>query len=68
MPFSAVACFYLWRPFLKDQKDDLVLEAAVVSQCEYVITFNQRVFQGIEVFALKAVTPKEFLEKRGLLK
>jgi predicted nucleic acid-binding protein len=68
MPFSAVACFYLWRPFLEDQKDDLVLEAAVVSQCEYVITFNQRVFQGIEVCALKAVTPKEFLEKRGLQK
>lgn len=59
--------FYLWRPFLKDQKDDLVLEVAVVSQSEYVITFNQRDFQGIEVFGLKAVTPKEFLKDRGLL-
>ncbi|MCP5418078.1 MAG: putative toxin-antitoxin system toxin component, PIN family, partial [Chromatiaceae bacterium] len=30
--------FYLWRPTLKDPKDDLVLEVAVESQSEYIIT------------------------------
>ena len=36
--------FFLWRPFLKDPKDDLVLEVAVESQSEYIITFNTKDF------------------------
>ena len=34
--------FYLWRPYLKDPKDDLVLEVAVESQSEYIITFIKK--------------------------
>ena len=59
--------FYLWRPFLKDQKDDLVLEVAVESQSEYIITFNTRDFSGCEKFGIKIVTPYEFMKVRGLL-
>jgi len=59
--------FYLWRPFLKDQKDDLVLEVAVESQSEYIITFNTRDFSGCEKFGINIVTPYEFLKIRGLL-
>ena len=59
--------FYLWRPFLKDQKDDLVLEVAVESQSEYIITFNTRDFSGCEKFGVKIVTPYEFMKVRGLL-
>lgn len=58
--------FYLWRPFLKDLKDDLVLEVAVESQSEYIITFNIRDFQGIEKFGIKAMTPQDFLSSRGI--
>ncbi len=59
--------FYLWRPFLKDQKDDLVLEVAVESQSEYIITFNTNDFSGCEKFGVKIVTPYEFMKVRGLL-
>jgi putative PIN family toxin of toxin-antitoxin system len=60
--------FYLWRPILKDPKDDLVLEVAVESLSEYIITFNKKDFIGAEKFGIKAVTPKEFLVGSGILK
>ena len=59
--------FYLWRPILKDPKDDLVLELAVKSQSKYIITFNKKDFKGCEKFGILAVTPYEFLAERGLL-
>jgi putative PIN family toxin of toxin-antitoxin system len=57
--------FFLWRPFLKDPKDDLVLELAVESECEFIITYNRRDFAGTEKFGIKVLTPKEFLKKLG---
>ena len=60
--------FYLWRPFLKDPLDDLVLEVAVESQSEYIVTFNKKDFSGIERFGIKVVTPQEFMAERGILK
>lgn len=57
--------FYLWRPFLKDPKDDMVLELAVESESDYVISFNKRDFTGIEKFNLQVITPKEFLKIIG---
>jgi putative PIN family toxin of toxin-antitoxin system len=59
--------FYLWRPLLKDPKDDLVLEVAVESQSEYIITFNKKDFRRAGKFGIKIVTPKEFLQERGIL-
>jgi putative PIN family toxin of toxin-antitoxin system len=32
--------FFLWRPWLKDPKDDMVLELAVASKSQYIITYN----------------------------
>jgi len=60
--------FYLWRPFLKDPKDDLVLEVAVESQSKYIITFNKKDFKGVDKFGIKVLTPKEFLLERGVPK
>lgn len=60
--------FYLWRPFLKDPKDDMILELAVSAQCEAIITYNKKDFVGVEQFGLQVMTPKEFLEKIGALK
>lgn len=60
--------FYLWRPLLKDPKDDLVLEVAVKSQSKYIITFNKKDFVGCEKFGIEVVTPYEFMTIRGLLK
>ncbi len=59
--------FYLWRPYLKDPKDDMVLELAVESECDFIITYNIRHFEGIEKFNIKAVTPVEFLKLIGEL-
>ena len=53
--------FYLWRPFLTDPKDDMVLELAVASQAEFIITHNKRHFAGVECFGVQAITPAEFL-------
>ena len=53
--------FYLWRPFLRDLTDDMVLEVAVEAQCQFIVTFNRKDFAGIEQFGLQVLTPREFL-------
>jgi len=60
--------FYLWRPFLKDPKDDMVLELAVTSASTYIVTYNQRDFRGAEQFGIQVVTAKEFLQIIGELR
>jgi putative PIN family toxin of toxin-antitoxin system len=57
--------YYLWRPFLRDPKDDMVLELAVVSNAKYIVTFNTADFKGIEKFGLKAIKPRDFLKEIG---
>jgi len=60
--------FFLWRPFLKDQKDDMVLELAVTSQCDMIITYNKKDFKKVEkYFDIRLLTPKEFLLEIGEL-
>ena len=54
--------FFLWRPYLRDSKDDMVLELAVSGQCEAIITYNIKDFAGVEQFGLQVMTPKAFLE------
>jgi putative PIN family toxin of toxin-antitoxin system len=60
--------YFLWRPFLKDPKDDMVLELAVAASCEYIVTFNQKDFEGAEKFGVKVIEPKAFLKRIGELK
>lgn len=61
--------YYLWRPFLKDPKDDMVLELAVASQSGVIITFNTKDFTGVHnQFGIDILTPFEFLEQIGALK
>jgi putative PIN family toxin of toxin-antitoxin system len=60
--------FYLWRPTLRDPKDDFVLELAVESDCDYIVTFNTKDFAEAARFGIKAVTPKEFLQITGEIK
>jgi putative PIN family toxin of toxin-antitoxin system len=59
--------FYLWRPVLKDPKDDMILELAVTAGCHFIVTYNKRDFEGTQRFGLRVVTPKEFLEIIGEL-
>lgn len=55
--------FFLWRPYLRDPKDDLVLELAVAAACDAIVTHNTRDFVGAERFGIKVVTPARYLQK-----
>ncbi len=57
--------FFLWRPMLRDVKDEMVLELAVESQSQYIVTYNKADFAGAERFGVRAITPKEFLQLIG---
>ena len=57
--------FYLWRPYLRDPMDDHVLEVAVASRSEVIVTFNKRDFVGCERFGLRVVEPRELLTEIG---
>ena len=59
--------FYLWRPFLSDSKDDMVLELAVAAECEYIVTYNRKDFGGAERFGISIVSSLEFLQAIGEL-
>ena len=59
---------FLWRPFLKDIKDDMVLETAFNAGCEYIVTYNTKDFLGVEEkFGIKTIIPREFLKIVGEL-
>lgn len=53
---------YLWRPFLRDPDDDMVLECAVASGSRYLVTHNVQDFRRIDVFGIEALTPANFLQ------
>ena len=59
--------FFLWRPFLRDPQDDLVLELAVKANCDYIIRYNKRDFMGVEQFNLRVLGAGEFLLQIGAL-
>lgn len=54
--------YYLWRHSLRDSKDDMILELAVASQAEYIVTFNIKDFANIELFGIESVRPRDFLD------
>ncbi|MCP3911636.1 MAG: PIN domain-containing protein [Actinomycetia bacterium] len=45
--------------------DDHVLEVAVASRSEVIVTFNKRDFVGCERFGIRIVDPREFLLEIG---
>ena len=54
--------YFLWRPHLRDPKDEMILELAVKARCEYIVTHNERDFRGVQKFGIQTVTSREFLE------
>jgi len=59
------AIHYLWRPYLRDPGDDMVLELAVAAGCDFIITYIKKDFAGIEVFGVQVLSPQEFLHQIG---
>ena len=60
--------FFLWRPFLNDPKDDMLLELAVAARCQSIVTYNVRDFAGAEMFGISVLEPSPFLSCIGVLK
>jgi predicted nucleic acid-binding protein len=59
--------FFLWRPYLKDPRDDMVLGLAVKAGCQFIVTYNLRDFAGCERFQVRALPPVEFLKYIGVV-
>ncbi|NKB72018.1 MAG: PIN domain-containing protein [Candidatus Latescibacteria bacterium] len=53
--------YFLWRPFLSDPDDDMVLDLAVNAGCSYIVTYNLRRFRGLDFFGLEAITAQILL-------
>jgi putative PIN family toxin of toxin-antitoxin system len=57
-----VRIHYLWRPTLKDPKDDMVLECAVNGGATSIVTFNTRDFlDAAEYFEITTLLPRDAL-------
>lgn len=56
--------YFLLRPNLIDEKDNKIVELAVTSQSDYLVTSNVRDFKNAELKfdQLKIITPGEFVK------
>ncbi len=59
--------FFLWRPYLRDPRDDMILELAVKAGCDSIVTYNTSDFVGLERFGVQALGPGAFLQHIGVL-
>ncbi|NIR50314.1 putative toxin-antitoxin system toxin component, PIN family [candidate division KSB1 bacterium] len=57
--------YFLLRPNLKDEKDNMIVELAVTSQSDYLITSNVKDFENAELKfeQSKIITPGKFVKK-----
>jgi len=56
--------YYMWRPNLKDEDYNFVVELAVASGAESIITYNLKDFTDTElIFSHKIVTPEQFIKE-----
>jgi putative PIN family toxin of toxin-antitoxin system len=53
---------FLWRPFLSDPDDDMVLELAFAAGCQYIITHNVADFRASQQLGVSALSPRQFLK------
>jgi len=59
-----VEVHFLWRPQVRDPKDEMVLEAAINGQADALITYNVRDFTlAGERFAIPILRPADLLRK-----
>ena len=52
---------FLWRPLLRDSKDDMVLEAAAAASADFLVTYNISDFYGASSLGVRVVTPPQLL-------
>ena len=58
-----IPIYYLWRPNLKDEDDNFLIELAIAGNSHYIITNDTKDLRNAELHfeEVKIVTPKEFL-------
>jgi predicted nucleic acid-binding protein len=55
--------YFLWRTLLPDEDDGMVLECAVASDSDALVTLNMRHFETVRgLFGLDIILPREFLQ------
>ena len=57
--------YFLWRPMLQDAKDDMVLEVAVASSADFIVTYNLKDFFVAKDFGIKLASPRDILVLTG---
>ncbi|MEO7300610.1 MAG: PIN domain-containing protein [Verrucomicrobiota bacterium] len=53
--------YFLWRPHLRDQGDDMVLELAVAAHARYIVTHNVQDFVEAAELGISPIRPADFL-------
>lgn len=58
-----IPIYYLWRPNLKDEQDNHLIELAVAGNAEYLVTNNIKDFNQTELYfpQLTVITPEQLL-------
>ena len=55
---------FLWRPQLKDPKDEMVLQTAVNGRAEFLVTHNVKDFRAAaDKFSINLITPGDLVRK-----
>jgi putative PIN family toxin of toxin-antitoxin system len=57
---------FLWRPYLPDPGDDMVLEAAFSGDVDTIVTYNIRDFAGSERLGIRTISPAAFVTRLKL--
>ena len=57
--------YYMWRPNLRDEGDNFLVELAVASGASYIVTYNIKDFNTSELrFSHKITTPEQFMKEK----
>lgn len=57
--------YFLFRPHLKDEEDNFIVELAIVSNCDFLISNNIKDFTTkaeLKFDGLKVITPADFVK------
>jgi putative PIN family toxin of toxin-antitoxin system len=57
--------FFWIRPFLPDAGDDFILELAMASETDFIVTYNTKNFLRAKQLGMGIITPRELLQKIG---